>query len=147
MGVHRNIVVDADHHQPRPISTEVPRGSDQSPHAQIPACSPPFASTRQCLRANADLQSLHRDVEYKDGHLFALMASFGAVSTMLFAAPTSQLVQPRNVVGGHIISVRFRPTISLDPRFVLGQSFRFGAAAHAALGLTKSLTCYSFVLY
>lgn len=50
-------------------------------------------------------QYLLRDVEYKDGHLFALMASFGAVSTMLFAAPTSQLVQPRNVVGGHIISV------------------------------------------
>jgi len=48
---------------------------------------------------------LLQDIEYRESHLFMLMASFGAVATMLFAAPTSQLVQPRNLIGGHVIGV------------------------------------------
>uniref|UniRef100_A0A7S0EIK8 HPP transmembrane region domain-containing protein n=1 Tax=Hanusia phi TaxID=3032 RepID=A0A7S0EIK8_9CRYP len=43
------------------------------------------------------------DVTYKEDYLFALIASFGAVSCMMFAVPTSPLIQPRNLLGGHII--------------------------------------------
>ncbi|MCE0493891.1 HPP family protein [Vibrio salinus] len=33
-----------------------------------------------------------------------LMAPFGATCVILFAAPTSPLAQPRNVIGGHLIT-------------------------------------------
>lgn len=44
-------------------------------------------------------------IDYRDDTLLALIGSFGAVATMLFGVPTSPLVQPRNIIGGHIIGV------------------------------------------
>ena len=37
-------------------------------------------------------------------HLPLLIAPFGATCVLLFAAPDSPLAQPRNVIGGHLIS-------------------------------------------
>jgi len=36
--------------------------------------------------------------------MFALLASFGAVSAMILSAPTSFYAQPRNILGGHVIA-------------------------------------------
>eukprot|EP00293_Proteomonas_sulcata_P013020 CAMPEP_0184291798 /NCGR_PEP_ID=MMETSP1049-20130417/3697_1 /TAXON_ID=77928 /ORGANISM="Proteomonas sulcata, Strain CCMP704" /LENGTH=341 /DNA_ID=CAMNT_0026599329 /DNA_START=61 /DNA_END=1083 /DNA_ORIENTATION=- len=48
---------------------------------------------------------LRQNYNYKDEELFVLIGSYGAVAVMLFAAPTSLLVQPRNIIGGHVIAV------------------------------------------
>ncbi|KAF0811303.1 hypothetical protein IGB42_04236 [Andreprevotia sp. IGB-42] len=37
-------------------------------------------------------------------HLPLLMAPFGATCVLLFAAPDTPLAQPRNVIGGHLVS-------------------------------------------
>mmetsp|Transcript_22976 Transcript_22976/g.35941 ORF Transcript_22976/g.35941 Transcript_22976/m.35941 type:complete len:156 (+) Transcript_22976:2-469(+) len=58
-------------------------------------------------------------VEYRSDTFFALIGSFGAVATMLFGAPTSPLVQPRNIIGGHIISV----TVALGMDYLVYQDF------------------------
>jgi len=41
---------------------------------------------------------------FRDAQLFALIGSFGAVASMAFSAPTSFFIQPRNVLGGHVIA-------------------------------------------
>mmetsp|Transcript_757 Transcript_757/g.1211 ORF Transcript_757/g.1211 Transcript_757/m.1211 type:complete len:463 (+) Transcript_757:2-1390(+) len=43
-------------------------------------------------------------IEYRDTSMFALLASFGAVSAMILSAPTSFYAQPRNILGGHVIA-------------------------------------------
>lgn len=45
-----------------------------------------------------------RDIQYNNDYLFILINSMGALSAMVFAAPASPIVQPRNIFGGHIIS-------------------------------------------
>lgn len=47
-----------------------------------------------------------------------LMAPFGASCVILFAAPTSPLAQPRNVIGGHLIT----STVGLVALYGLGDS-------------------------
>jgi len=41
---------------------------------------------------------------YNDQQLFASLGSYGALATLLFAAPAAPLAQPRNIVGGHVVS-------------------------------------------
>ena len=48
-----------------------------------------------CLTMGLDLMSADK--------LF-LVGSFGATAVLLYAAPTSPLSQPRNLIGGHVIS-------------------------------------------
>ncbi|MGO5000193.1 HPP family protein [Oceanisphaera sp. W20_SRM_FM3] len=47
-----------------------------------------------------------------------LMAPFGATCVLLFAVPTSPLAQPRNVIGGHLISA----TVGLIALYGFGDS-------------------------
>lgn len=42
--------------------------------------------------------------ELSDGQLLVILGSWGALMTLLFSAPASPLVQPRNVFGGNLIS-------------------------------------------
>lgn len=48
-----------------------------------------------------------------------LMAPFGATCVLLFAVPTSPLAQPRNVIGGHLISA----SVGLAALYGLGDSY------------------------
>ncbi|USP13302.1 HPP family protein [Vibrio gazogenes] len=48
-----------------------------------------------------------------------LMAPFGATCVILFAAPTSPLAQPRNVIGGHLITA----SVGLAALYGLGDSY------------------------
>lgn len=48
-----------------------------------------------------------------------LMAPFGATCVILFAAPTSPLAQPRNVIGGHFIAA----SVGLAALYALGNSY------------------------
>jgi CBS-domain-containing membrane protein len=48
-----------------------------------------------------------------------LMAPFGATCVILFAAPTSPLAQPRNVIGGHLIAA----SVGLAALYRLGDSY------------------------
>ncbi|EOX4357309.1 HPP family protein [Vibrio cholerae] len=48
-----------------------------------------------------------------------LMAPFGATCVLLFAVPISPLAQPRNVIGGHLISA----SIGLAALYALGDSY------------------------
>nr|WP_269117714.1 HPP family protein [Vibrio cincinnatiensis] len=48
-----------------------------------------------------------------------LMAPFGATCVILFAAPTSPLAQPRNVIGGHLITA----SVGLIALYGFGDSF------------------------
>lgn len=45
-----------------------------------------------------------KEIEYREYYIFILINSMGAVAAMLFSAPTSPLVQPRNLFGGHLIA-------------------------------------------
>lgn len=47
-----------------------------------------------------------------------LMAPFGATCVLLFAVPTSPLAQPRNVIGGHLLSA----TVGLIALYGFGDS-------------------------
>lgn len=47
-----------------------------------------------------------------------IMAPFGATCAILFAAPTSPLAQPRNVIGGHLIT----SSVGLAALYGLGDS-------------------------
>lgn len=44
---------------------------------------------------------------------FFLITSFGATAVLVHAAPTSPLAQPRNVIGGHIVSAIVGVSIAL----------------------------------
>ncbi|ABE53841.1 HPP [Shewanella denitrificans OS217] len=48
-----------------------------------------------------------------------LMAPFGATCVILFAAPTSPLAQPRNVIGGHFIAA----SVGIAALYGLGDSY------------------------
>ncbi|MGO2088128.1 MAG: HPP family protein [Oceanisphaera sp.] len=54
-----------------------------------------------------------------------LMAPFGATCVLLFAVPTSPLAQPRNVIGGHLISA----TVGLIALYGFGDSIMVIALA------------------
>ena len=54
-----------------------------------------------------------------------LMAPFGATCVLLFAVPTSPLAQPRNVIGGHMISA----TVGLIALYGFGDSMMVLALA------------------
>ena len=58
-----------------------------------PRCAHTLSHLRLTHTTHADSESM-----------FAMIASFGALATLLFAAPTSPFAQPRNVIGGHIIA-------------------------------------------
>lgn len=69
-----------------------------------------------------------------------LIGSFGASAVLLFATPQSPLAQPRNVLGGHIISALVGVTIG----FITGDSIALGASlavssAIAMMYLTDTL--------
>jgi CBS-domain-containing membrane protein len=72
-------------------------------------------------------------------HTLLLIAPFGASCVLAFALPQSPLAQPRNIIGGHLIST----TIGLIAFWLLGsQPLAFGAAvgvAIAAMELTGTL--------
>jgi len=74
-----------------------------------------------------------------DWHMLLLIAPFGASCVLAFALPQSPLAQPRNIVGGHLIST----AIGLAAFSLLGcQPLAFGAAvgvAIAAMELTGTL--------
>jgi len=58
----------------------------------------------------------------KPEHLF-IIGSFGASSVLLFGAPRSPLAQPRNLIGGHLISAAIGVTLHLyldQPMWLLG---------------------------
>ena len=54
-----------------------------------------------------------------------LMAPFGATCVLLFAVPTSPLAQPRNVIGGHLLSA----TVGLIALYGFGDSIMVIALA------------------
>jgi CBS-domain-containing membrane protein len=74
-----------------------------------------------------------------DFHTLLLIAPFGASCVLVFALPQSPLAQPRNVIGGHLIST----TVGLAAFVLLGsQPLSFGIAvgvAIAAMELTGTL--------
>jgi CBS-domain-containing membrane protein len=74
-----------------------------------------------------------------DWHTLLLIAPFGASCVLAFVLPQSPLAQPRNIVGGHLIST----AIGLAAFSLLGsQPLAFGAAvgvAIAAMELTGTL--------
>lgn len=67
-----------------------------------------------------------------------LIAPFGASCVLVFALPASPLAQPRNVIGGHLVSA----TVGLAALALLGATpFAFGAGvglAIAAMLLTRT---------
>jgi CBS-domain-containing membrane protein len=74
-----------------------------------------------------------------DFHTLLLIAPFGASCVLVFALPQSPLAQPRNVIGGHLVST----TVGLATFSLLGgQPLSFGIAvgvAIAAMELTGTL--------
>jgi CBS-domain-containing membrane protein len=74
-----------------------------------------------------------------DFHTLLLIAPFGASCVLVFALPQSPLAQPRNVIGGHLVST----TVGLVTFTLLGsQPLSFGIAvgvAIAAMELTGTL--------
>jgi CBS-domain-containing membrane protein len=74
-----------------------------------------------------------------DFHTLLLIAPFGASCVLVFALPQSPLAQPRNVIGGHLVST----TVGLAVFSLLGaQPLSFGIAvgvAIAAMELTGTL--------
>jgi CBS-domain-containing membrane protein len=72
-------------------------------------------------------------------HTLLLIAPFGASCVLAFGLPQSPLAQPRNIIGGHLIST----TIGLITFWLLGsQPLAFGVAvgvAIAAMELTGTL--------
>lgn len=64
-----------------------------------------------------------------------LMAPFGATCVLLFAVPTSPLAQPRNVIGGHLISA----TVGLIALYGFGDSI---IVISLAVGLATLLMQY-----
>jgi CBS-domain-containing membrane protein len=74
-----------------------------------------------------------------DLHTLLLIAPFGASCVLAFALPQSPLAQPRNVIGGHLIST----AVGITAFSLLGnQPLAFGAAvgfAIAAMELTGTL--------
>ena len=72
-------------------------------------------------------------------HTVLLIAPFGASCVLVFALPQSPLAQPRNVIGGHLIST----TVGLGVFALLGAApLSFGLAvglAIAAMELTGTL--------
>lgn len=64
-----------------------------------------------------------------------LMAPFGATCVLLFAVPTSPLAQPRNVIGGHLLSA----TVGLIALYGFGDSIMVLALA---VGIATMLMQY-----
>lgn len=71
---------------------------------------------------------------------FFLITSFGATAVLVHAAPNSPLAQPRNVLGGHIVSavigVCIAKFIPLEPVWLAALAV---STAIAAMHLTHSL--------
>jgi len=77
------------------------RGSTQCPPA-APASEIAWAWLGAFL-AMATLAAMH-DSLVTQGDLMMLMGSFGASAVLVFGAIRSPLAQPRNLVGGHVLS-------------------------------------------
>ncbi len=77
-------------------------------------------------------------VQYRLGSMEGLMLipSFGASSLMVFGAPYSPFAQPRNVVGGHIISA----LCGVFAYHVCGEGWLAAALAVASAGALMHLT-------
>ena len=74
-----------------------------------------------------------------DFHTVLLVARFGASSVLVFSLPQSPLAQPRNVIGGHLVSTAIGPLVF---RFLGAQPVSFGLAVGisiAAMELTRTL--------
>ncbi len=73
------------------------------------------------------------------GHLF-IIGSFGASAVLLFGAPRSPLAQPRNLIGGHLISAAIGVSVHLYIHYPM---WLLGALAVSlsvmAMHLTKTL--------
>lgn len=67
-----------------------------------------------------------------------LIASFGASAVLMFGLPAAKLSQPRNVVGGHVISA----LCGIVVRHIIRPSYADGKVnfVSAALGMSLSLT-------
>ena len=73
-----------------------------------------------------------RELELELHGQLLLIASMGASAVLLFAAPSSPLSQPWNVIGGHSISAFIGVvTVSLVPDPVLGSALAAGLAITA----------------
>lgn len=73
---------------------------------------------------------------------FMLIGSFGATAVLVYGATNSPLAQPRNLVGGHLISAIIGVTVSL---IIKSEDLTFLAAAFAvalsivAMQITKTM--------
>ncbi|MBN2715748.1 MAG: HPP family protein [Deltaproteobacteria bacterium] len=65
-------------------------------------------------------------------NLLLLVGSFGASAVLLFGAPAAPLSQPRNLVGGHVISAMVGVTTYL----LLGWNIPLAAATAVATAIT-----------
>lgn len=63
-----------------------------------------------------------------------LMAPFGATSVLIFAVPESSLAQPRNVIGGNVLSALISLTIL---HFVGSSPLGMGMAVSTAIGMMQ----------
>ena len=98
-----------------------------------------IASFLGSLAGMALLSWLHKAVADPAGQVL-LIGSFAASAVLLFAAPKSPLAQPRNLIGGHVLSAFIGVSAGLA---LPGVPWLAGAlavaTAIAAMHLTKSL--------
>jgi CBS domain-containing membrane protein len=73
-----------------------------------------------------------------DPAAFALAASMGASSVLLFVVPASPLVQPWPLVGGHVVSALVGVTVG---RLIPDPMIASGVAAASAIGMMSLLRC------
>jgi len=60
-----------------------------------------------------------------------LIGSFGATAVLLYAAPRSDLAQPRNVAGGHVLSA----IVGVTAHKIFGQHVEIGGAVAVATAI------------
>ncbi|MBN2528949.1 MAG: HPP family protein [Deltaproteobacteria bacterium] len=65
-------------------------------------------------------------------NLLLLVGSFGASAVLLFGAPAAPLSQPRNLVGGHVISA----LVGVTTYLLLGWNIPLAAATAVATAIT-----------
>lgn len=92
------------------------------------------------LLSIAGIGLLGRALQFNQVENFFLIASFGATAVLVHAAPNSPLAQPRNVVGGHIVSaiigVLLAKFLPADPVWLAALSV---STAIAAMHITHTL--------
>jgi CBS-domain-containing membrane protein len=108
--------------------------------------SPPRVSLREILLSWAGGITGIATVAFLNDHVAAgtgrllIIASFGASAVLIFGAIKSPLAQPRNLVGGHIVSALVGVTVFklLSPWMWLAAGVAVGTAI-AAMHATKTL--------